>query len=69
MFGSVLQEGIPDFFGMFLYGSERSIGLFHLGFGVNDGSGAVPQWELEAAIENVGEVPFRCDDRPSSIGK
>ena len=54
---------------MLLYGAEQFVGLFHLGFGVNDGSGAVPQWELEAAIENVGEVPFRGDDRASSIGK
>jgi hypothetical protein len=69
MFGSVFQEGVPEFFGMLLYCAEELVGLFHLGFGGNDGLSAVPQWEGEAAIENVGEVPFRCDYRPASIGK
>ena len=69
MVGLVFQEGVPDFFGVPLYGAKQLVGLFNLGFGGNDGLGAVPQWEVEAAIEDIGEVPFCCNDCLSSIGK
>jgi hypothetical protein len=65
----VFQEGVADVFGMPLDGAKKLVGLFDLGFGSNDGLGAVPQWKVQSAIEYIGEVPFCGDDCPSGVGK